>query len=432
MIRALRGFLKETDMMAYLVMIANRLIELHRVLKPTGSIYLHCDPTASHYLKIVMDAVFGIQFFKNEIIWKRTTAHNDPSRWGRVHDVLLFYSKSENCTWNNVYLTFEQKYIDRFHHIDKDGRHWADDNLTAKGLSGGGYTYEYKGFTSLWRIPLETMKRLDAEDKLYFTKSGGIRVKRYLDELPGLLIQDVITDISPINSQSTERLGYPTQKPLTLLERIIQASSNPGDIVLDPFCGCGTAVHSAQKLGRRWVGIDITNLAIGLIERRLKEAFPGIVFEVHGTPKDLEGACDLVGAQPFQNKKKGADAGIDGLIFFQDDKGAAKKIIVSVKGGGHVGRTMIADLKNSVEREGAKMGLFVSLVEPTEPMVHEAVSAGYYESPLEKSFPKIQILTIEGLLSGKQSPQYPDLSRGGLSFKKAKTEAEKGKQPGLF
>ena len=321
--------------------------------------------------------------------------------------------------------------------------------MTAKGLSGGGYTYEYKGSISLWRVPLETMKRLDAEGRLHFTRNGGIRLKRYLDELPGLQIQDVVTDIFPINSQAAERLGYPTQKPLALLERIINASSNPGDVVLDPFCGCGTAIHAAQKLGRQWIGIDITHLAISLVEKRLKDAFrdsvPPLEFEVHGTPKDLEGArdlalrdkyefqywaCSLVDAQPYQNKKKGGDTGIDGLIFFQDDKGDAKKIIVSVKGGEHVTRTMIADLKNSVEREKAQIGLFVTLAPPTEPMQREAVSAGYYDSQFG-AFPKIQILTVEDLLSGKEGPRYPDMARGGLNFKKAKKE--KGKdQPKLF
>ena len=449
MIAAMRKFLNESDVMAYLVMMSNRLLELHRVLKPTGSLYLHCDPTASHYLKIVLDAIFGADGFRNEVIWKRTTAHNDPTRWGRVHDTLFFYSKSDKPTWNDVFTPYGDEYKERFRFTDPDGRKWTDDNLTAKGLSGGGYTYDYKGSTSLWRVPPETMKRLDSEGRLHFTKNGGIRLKRYLDELPGLQIQDVVTDIFPINSQATERLGYPTQKPLALLERIIQASSNSGDVVLDPFCGCGTAVHAAQKLGRQWIGIDITNLAISLIEKRLKDAFvdstPPLEFQVHGTPKDLEGArdlafrdkyefqywaCSLVDAQPYQNKKKGADTGIDGLIFFQDDKGDAKKIIVSVKGGEHVTRPMIADLKNSVEREKAQIGLFVTLTPPTEPMQKEAVSAGYYDSQFG-AFPKIQILTVEDLLNGTEGPRYPDMARGGLNFKKAKKE--KGKdQPKLF
>ena len=269
MISALRQFIGANQMLAYLVMMAARLVELHRILKPTGSMYLHCDPTASHYLKVIMDTVFGPENFRNEVIWKRTTAHSDSKRWGRVHDVLMFYSKTGENTWNKVYTAYEDEYKARFNRLDPDGRRWTDDNLTAKGLSGGGYTYEYKGSTSLWRVPIKTMKRLDDEGRLHFTSGGGIRLKRYLDEMPGRVIQDVVTDIPPINSQAKERLGYPTQKPITLLERIVRASSNPGDIVLDPFCGCGTTIAAAQQLGRQWIGIDITHLAIALQKYRL-------------------------------------------------------------------------------------------------------------------------------------------------------------------
>jgi hypothetical protein len=249
---------------------------------------------------------------------------------------------------------------------------------------------------------------------------------------------DFWEDIDAISSSSVEALGYPTQKPLLLLERIIQASSNDGDVILDPFCGCGTTVHAAQMLKRNWIGIDITHLAVSLIEKRMKDAFPAIEFDVYGTPKDLAGvqdlaerdkyqfqwwACSLVNAQPYQGKKKGADGGIDGLIFFQDDNSGAKKIIVSVKGGKNITRNMIADLKNTVEREKAQIGLFVTLFEPTKPMLTEATSAGFYESPFKGAFAKIQVLTIPDLLSGKSKPSYPDFTMGGLNFKKAKTES---------
>ena len=244
-----------------------------------------------------------------------------------------------------------------------------------------------------------------------------------------------------------ERLGYPTQKPLALLERIINASSNEGDTVLDPFCGCGTAVHAAQKLGRQWIGIDITHLAISLIEKRLRDAFPQIKFEVHGTPKDVEGAkdlasrdkyqfqwwaCSLVNAQPFQGKKKGADTGIDGKIFFQDDRGPGKVVIVSVKGGEHVGVEAVRSLKAVVDREKAQIGLLVTLAEPTKPMISEAASSGFYDSPIGQSYPKVQVLTIAGLLSFREAAKYPDLARGGLTFKKAKVEKIKGEQGALF
>lgn len=292
------------------------------------------------------------------------------------------------------------------------------------------------------------MRQLDAAGKLYFpsSKDGAIREKYYLDEMPGVPLQNIWDDIYPIGAQAAERLGYPTQKPLTLLERIIQASSNPGDLVLDPFCGCGTAVHAAQKLGRDWIGIDITHLAIGLIERRMKDAFPGISFEVYGTPKDLGGArelaqrdkyefqwwaCNLVNAHGYKGKKKGADSGIDGLIYFQDDDTGAKKIIVSVKGGENVGVGMVKDLIATVEREKAAIGLFVTLAEPTRPMITEALSAGFYHSP-KGDVPKIQILTIEDLLSGKAKPQYYDLSSGLHTFKKTKAEKPKAKQGKLF
>ena len=258
-------------MQSYLTMMAVRLIEMKRVLKPTGSIYLHCDPTASHYLKLLMDAVFGAGNFQSHIAWRRTTAHSDSTRYGSNSDHLHFYTKSGNWTWNPQHQPYGEKYVARFRSKDPDGRAWADDNLTAKGLSGGGYTYEYKGVTSLWRVPLETMERLDAEGRLHFTKTGGIRQKRYLDEMQGRPVQAIWDDIDPINSQAKERTGFPTQKPLALLERIISASSNEGDWVLDPFCGCATAPVAAEKLGRKWVGIDISPKAVELVNLRLKD-----------------------------------------------------------------------------------------------------------------------------------------------------------------
>jgi hypothetical protein len=279
-------------------------------------------------------------------------------------------------------------------------------------------------------------------------KPGGVpQMKRYLDENLGRPVTDDWDDIEHLHASHAEMLGYPTQKPLALLERIINASSNPGDVVLDPFCGCGTAVHAAEKLGRNWIGIDITNLAISLIEKRLRDAFPSISFDVEGTPKDLASAtdlalrdkyqfqwwaCGLVGAQPYQGKKKGSDGGIDGLIFFQDDAEGAKKIIVSVKGGENVSVAMVRDLVGTLEREKAEIGIFVTLTDPTKPMVTEAVSAGYYESPAGKSFPKIQILTIEELIGKTKRAEYPDLTSGGLTFKKAQKEKKKSGQEGMF
>lgn len=301
MLRAVRAVLRENDLMAYLVMMAVRLVELRRVLKPTGSLYLHCDPTACHYLKVLLDAVFGEQNFRNQITWKRSTAHSDAKAYGNNTDIIFFYTRGPDFTFNTVFQPYTDEYKARFKNIDPDGRAWQDDNLTAKGLSGGGYQYEYKGAASLWRCPLETMKRLDEEGRLHFTRAGGIRLKRYLDELPGLPCQTLWDDINPLNSQAKERLGYPTQKPLALLERIIQASSNEGDMVLDPFCGCGTTVHAAEKLRRQWAGIDITHLAVSLIEKRLRDAFPGIAFDVHGTPKTLKAHASLQRARSINS-----------------------------------------------------------------------------------------------------------------------------------
>jgi DNA modification methylase len=454
LMQALRSFLGENDMMAYLTLMANRLLELHRVLKPTGSLYLHCDPTASHYLKIVLDGVFGKEQFRNEVIWKRSAPKGHAfTRYPSTHDSLLFYAKGMHPVWQTPYQAHRPEYIDsHYSHIEEGtGRRYTLGSLLNPSKNRPNLTYEFppdSGMVRVWRWNRERMMRAWEEGLVIIPKQGGgvARVKRYLDEMQGTPVTSVWADISPLNSQAQERLGYPTQKPLTLLERIIQASSNEGDVVLDPFCGCGTAVHAAQKLNRRWIGIDITHLAISLIEKRLRDAFPGIRFEVQGTPKDLAGArelaardkyqfqwwaCSLVNAQPFQGKKKGADGGIDGLIFFQDDKSGAKKIIVSVKGG-NVTVAQVRELAHVVEREKAKIGLLVTLANPTRTMLAEASAVGFYEAPHGAAFPKIQILTVEGLLEGRERPKYPDLSLGALNFKKAKADQGESRQQGLF
>ena len=429
--QAFRKLLGTNDMLAYMSMMAPRLVELRRVLKPTGSLYLHCDSTASHYLKLLLDSIFGPVYFRNEVIWKRTSAHNDPKRYGRNTDTLFYFSKDAQWTWNKQFTKHGEDYLARFRHTDEDGRRWTDDNLTAKGLSGGGYEYEYKGVKSLWRCPKETMERLDKERRLHFTRRGGIRIKRYLDENEGVPLQALWDDIPPINSQSQERLGYPTQKPVALLERIIQASSNEGDVVLDPFCGCGTTVAAAQKLDRRWIGIDITQLAISLIRYRLGDSFgEDCRFEVIGEPTSLPDATVLAEQDPYQfqwwtlglvkarpaDEKKGADRGIDGRKYFHDEGrgGKTKQIIFSVKAG-HVTVSHIRDLVGVIHREKAQIGAFLSLEPPTSPMRREAASAGFYESPWGKH-PRIQLLTIEDLLGGK-TVDYPQTAD--VTFKKA-------------
>lgn len=445
LISAFRSFPGENDLMAYLVMMANRLLELHRVLKPTGSLYLHCDPAASHYLKLVLDAVFGVENFRNEVVWKRTGAHGGAKRWGPVHDIIHFYSKSGAFCWNQQFQDQTDYISERFTYSELDGRMFYPITLHASGVRHGESGKLWKGIDITakgghWKYTVSRLDELDAEGRIYFPKSGGMpRLKIYADDAKGSPVQDIWSDVFPINSQAQERLGYPTQKPLALLERILNASSNPGDVVLDPFCGCGTAVHAAQKLGRQWIGIDITHLAISLIEKRLKDAFPGIAFEVHGTPKDLAGArdlaerdkyqfqwwaCSLVDAQPYQGKKKGADGGIDGLIYFADavgGKAATQRIVVSVKGG-NVTVNQVRDLKGVLDREKAPIGLFVTLEEPTKPMRVEAASAGFYRGGNGKDYPRLQILTVGELLEGHQRPEFPDLSMGSYTFKKAKRE----------
>ncbi len=431
MIESLHEYIGANQMMAYLVMMTARLVELHRVLKPTGSLYLHCDPTASHYLKVILDTIFSPRNFRNEIIWQRTSAHNDPQRYGANIDIILYYTKGSTWTWNQLYTPHDAEYLARFRQRDPDGRLWTDDNLTAKGLSGGGYEYEYKGVRSLWRCPEETMRKLDAEGRLHFTKAGGIRLKRYLDDNKGTPLQALWTDIFPINSQAAERLGYPTQKPLALLERIIQASSNPDSVILDPFCGCGTAIAAAQKLGRKWIGIDITHLSIALQKYRMEAMFPGIKFKVVGEPKDIGAArqlatedryqfqwwsLSLIRARPLGGQegsregKKGSDKGIDGVIAFIDDNtGKAKRVLVQVKSG-HVKSGDIRDLKGTLQRENAAIGVFITLEKPSQDMTTEAVSAGFYHSSgWNKDYPRMQILTIEELLHNaevKMPPQF--------------------------
>lgn len=438
LMQTLLGFLRKSDMMAYLTMMAPRLKELHRALKPTGSLYLHCDSTACHYLKLLLDAVFGPINYKNQIVWKRTSGHSDAGKYGRIHDVILFYTKSEEYTWNQQYQPYEDWYVKQYYRYkDEDGRLFMSDNLSAAGLSGGGYDYEWKGVRRVWRCPPSTMQRLDDEGKIYYTKNGYPRLKRYLDESKGMAMQDLWFDIEAIRSWHGEKLGYPTQKPEGILERIIKTSSNEGDLVLDPFCGCGTTIAVAEGLKRRWVGIDLTHLAITLMRHRLYNHFKEdlAAFEIEGTPRDEASAralaeesrykfewwaVGLVDGLPAQDKRKGADSGVDGLIyFFDDESGKAKKIVIQVKSG-HVTRNQIGDLNHVREREKAEIALFVTLEEPTNPMLKEAGSAGFYEPeffPGEK-VPRIQILTIAELFEGKR-PQYPRVAPN-QTFKEAK------------
>jgi site-specific DNA-methyltransferase (adenine-specific) len=434
---------------------AARLVELRRALKPTGSLYLHCDPTASHYLKVILDAIFGPENFRSDITWKRTNVHSDSKDWSAVADTLLYYVKDARkaFTWNPIRVEHGEEYLrTKYRYKDADGRVYRLDNMTSPNPRPN-MMYEWQGHASPpmgWRYERATMERLDAEGRIWYPDSKAKRpqLKRYLDEMSGTLLTNVWTDIDPINSQARERLGYPTQKPVALLERILEASSNPGDLVLDPFCGCGTALVAAQKRGRRWIGIDITYLAIAVMKARLKDVFGLEAVEVLGQPTEVEGAralaqspegryqfqwwaLNLVDAQPVGGKqRKGADRGIDGVITFTDKHGILQTVLVSVKSG-HVNSAMVRDLKGTIEREKAVIGLFLTLEDPTREMQLEADTAGLFHSEVwNRDYPKLQILSIRQLLEeGKRAQLPPFVMPTFQQAQKMPTEAD---QPGLF
>jgi len=420
------------DVMAYLAMMTIRLVELHRVLKPTGSLYLHCDPTMSHYIKIVLDQVFGPANFRNEIVWRRTNAKGLATRrLASNHDVILRYSKSEDMAWNPLFKEHDPDYVRTFYRYvePETGRRYRLADLTNPNQNRPNLTYEFLGVTRVWRWTKERMEEANQNGLIVQTKPDGVpALKRYLDEQEGTAIDDIWDDIRPVQSQAKERLGYETQKPLALLERIIQASSNEGDVVLDPFCGCGTAVVAAEKLKRKWIGIDITYLAINLMRNRLRDSF-GTQPEVIGEPTVLPEAkalarqdryqfqywaLDKIGARPPGEKKKGADKGIDGFIRFRAGAGGdTARIVVQVKSG-HVGVNVVRELRSVAEREA--MGVLLTLEPPTDPMKIEANEGGYYHSPLYKrEYPKIQIITIEELFQGK-TVQMPPQQQTSVTF----------------
>jgi DNA modification methylase len=456
--QALRKLLGTSNMMAYLAMMAPRLVELRRVLKPTGSIYLHCDPTASHYLKLLMDAVFGAERFLNEVTWKRTHSHGNVGRnFGAVCDSLLVYTKGAHYTWNQQYTAFAPDYIEKvFKATDPDGRRWQSVSLRNPGprpnlrfpyTASNGVTYQ--PHSNGWVCDQKRLERYDCEGRLHFPvkPTGALRLKMYLDESQGIRLQNLWDDIPALGAQAAERLGYPTQKPEALLERIIATSCDEGGTVLDPFCGCGTAVAAAQKLGRRWIGIDVTYLAIALIRRRLRDAYGETVdetYEVIGEPRSVSDAKVLAEADPYQfqwwaldqvhargvEQKKGADKGIDGRIYFTEgDSGDVKQIIISVKAG-HTGRAHVHELRGVVDREEAVIGVLISMQEPTKPMREEAATAGFYTSPWGKH-PRLQLLTVEDLLGGK-GIDCPPLRHTSQTFKKAPKVAVNADATSLF
>ena len=471
---AFRAQFAQSDMLAYLAMMAPRLVELWRVLKPSGTLYLHCDPTASHYLKLLMDSIFGPGEFLNEITWKRTHAHGSAKRYGPVHDTIFFYAKSGAYLWTYPKESHAESYLQKhFKQVDvASGRVFQAITLTGAGVRHGDSGKPWRGIDPTdvqrhWAIPGAVIERLgltgdtvqekldalDEAGRIYWpTKAGGTpRLKWYADELQGVRLPDVWVDIPPISANAAERLGYPTQKPLALMERIIRASSNEGDTVLDPFCGCGTTIAAAQKLGRRWIGIDVTSLATSLIKNRLLESYGKEIvksYKVVGEPTVVEDAerlaaddpyqfqwwaLGLVGARPVE-QKKGADRGIDGRLYFHDDAegGATKQVIFSVKAGTNLSVAMARDLVGVLDREKAQIGVLLTMHEPTKPMRLEAAGAGFYESPGHTRHPRLQILTVADLLAGRavDLPRFSDLR----TFKKAPKArvASKERTPEFF
>ena len=463
----MRGFhntLGENDVMAYLVMMAPRLFHLHRVLKPTGSLYLHCDPTASAYLRLILDAVFGARSFRNEIIWKRTSSHSDAKRFGAIHDTIYFYSKSaKDWTWNKQYTPRDETAL-KTHDLarDPDGRTYRLGDMSAAG-QGPARMFNDQLLEppsgNHWRFSQENIDTLLAQKRIVFTRNGTPRYKRYLDETPGFTLQDVWNDLNPINAGSKEKLGYPTQKPLALLERIVSASSNPGDVVMDPFCGCGTAVVAAQKLGRQWIGIDITPIATSLVQKRLFDAFEARdsrllaaddaqaqarAFRVEGLPTDEAGARAMfeadhkkfemwaVGLIPaIPQEKKGADGGIDGVAFFDVGGKDLAKAVVQVKGGKNIGSAGVQQLRGAMGKNGAPLGFYVSLEAPTRPMLAEALAAGFYKAPtgVGRQVPALQVRTIAELLSGHDF-DFP-VTGANASFRQAAAIAQAAGQGSL-
>ena len=456
MITAFREFIGRNAMMAYLVMMTPRLVDLRRVLKPTGSIYLHCDPTASHYLKLVMDAIFGVTSYRNEITWKRTSTvkgnfGQGSKLWGQATDTLLYYTKTNDYVFNQPFGPYSQEYIDKaYRHVEPEtGRRYRLVSMIGPGgAAKGNPQYEVMGVTRYWRYSKVRMQELIDQGLIVQSKPEAVpNRKYYLDEGRGVPVQSLWDDIGNLQASAAERLGYPTQKPQALLERIIEASSNEGDVVFDPFCGCGTAVAAAEKLKRQWIGVDVTHLAVALMKNRLKTGFnivPGKDYEVVGEPADVGSAralaeqdryqfefwaMSLLEAFPREQKKRGADRGIDGVIHFIDGpRRSAHKAVVQVKSG-RVSSPLIRDLKGTVDREKAALGLFITLEDPTRDMRTEAVSAGFYHSEVwQRDYPKIQIRTIEDLLTGNtfDIPPHPSMYQAAQRVRRPE-----GRQSGL-
>jgi site-specific DNA-methyltransferase (adenine-specific) len=482
--QAFYTFLGGNDMMAYLTMMSSRLVELRRVLKSTGSLYLHCDPTASHYLKLLLDAVMGAENYRNEISWKRSQPKSHTTiNFSNCRDIILRYSKTQDAVFNKVFGKHDPDYIDKFYRFtDPAGRRYRLGDITNPNKNRPNLTYEFLGVNRVWRWTKERMQKAYEQGLIYQSKPGSVpQEKRYLDEMEGQPLSDDWGDIEHLHGANAETLGYPTQKPVALLERIIQASSNLGDVVLDPFCGCGTTIDAAEKLGRDWIGIDVTQLAISLIKNRLLDTYGSRMKFVSGgtsytsptsqtaeksgtrvtrpsepsaslvriigeptTPNEAATlaeedkfqfqwwALGLVGARPVE-QKKGADHGIDGKIYFRDDPKAAKpeQIIIQVKGG-KTGVKDVRDLRGVLDREKAAIGILISLQPPTGPMETEAASAGFFEHKINGlKYPKLQLRTVKELMEGKGIERPVNLALDDTFKKAPESKKKQGRQTEL-
>lgn len=427
----------QPHLLAYLIYMVQRLLYMKSILRPTGSIYLHCDPTASHYIKVMMDGIFGHENFQNEIIWKRTSAHSSAKRWGPVHDTILFYSAGPKFTWNPQYTPYDPLYVETFFDMtDEDGRRWKRMDLTGAGTRNGETGLPWRGIDVTakgrhWAYAPSTLDELDRKGKIHWPKkTGGMpRLKQYPEDLPGVPVQDVITDIKPMHNLSKQRLGYPTQKPRALLDRIIQASSNKGDVIFDPFCGCGTTIYSAVQNERRWIGCDIAILSIKLVreiltgdEFRLVE---GVHFDLDGIPVSVEQAEMLFKRDPFQFEhwmvervggfptKKTGDRGIDGRMYFETREGL-KGMVLSVKGG-KLRPTDVRDLAGVLANEpDVELAGFLSLQEPSKAMREAAAKAGQFTYN-NVSYDRIQFLTAKDILEDKREFHTPTKLRSRVS-----------------
>ncbi len=459
-LRAMNTLLGENDALAYLVNMAPRLVEMHRVLKPAGSLWLHCDPTMSHYLKMLLDAIFGPEHFRNEIVWQRTGSKGlTTRRLPTNHDVILSYQRSENALWivEAAFTPYDvddlpDKTAGKYSLREEDGRLYELKDITNPNPNRPNLNYEFLGVTKVWRWTRERMQEAYDAGLIVQTAPGRVpRVKRYLDEQRGLPLGDVWSDIAPLNSQAAERLGYPTQKPLALMERILALATNEDDVVLDPFCGCGTTIDAAIKLKRRWLGIDITYIAVGLIQARLKDTYGDEIaktYKVEGIPRDLPGAQALFNQSPFDFErwavtladgtpnargKQSGDRGVDGVIrFLNDAKGKAEggRVLVSVKGGKSVNPAMVRDLVGTVGSQKAEMGVLITMVPPTPGMVEAANHSGSYTWPVNgQSFPRVQIITVPELLNFQRPKMPPPLIPYISAVRRTKAKPD---QPSMF